>query len=165
MQTLVVSHWACAMRLHMHGTCALTKTNMSMYSSDLACMQADQSLPKITTSHFQVLNTQNANEKMPNMTLIAYLNKNITSCNENLAWVNENPSFIPMCFGTSQCTRSWSKLNFTFFSCSHHKIYINPILILIEFQYTSTAESCLGSVPHAGPPEQPVWIPRDPSCM
>ena len=79
--------------------------------------------------------------------------------------VNENPSFIPMCFGTNQSMRSESTLHFTIFSCSNHKIQLNPILIVIEFQYTSTAECCLCSVPHTGPPKQLVWIPRDPLCM
>ena len=33
------------------------------------------------------------------MILIAQLNENFTDCNENLAWVNENPSFNPTLFG------------------------------------------------------------------
>ena len=41
---------------------------------------------------------------MPNMILIAYLNKNFTNCNENLAWGKQEPLFTPMCFGTSQNT-------------------------------------------------------------
>ena len=54
-------------------------------------MQADLNLAKITTSHFQVLNTQNANQYMPNMIPIAYLNENLTDCNENLAWGKQEP--------------------------------------------------------------------------
>ena len=33
-------------------------------------------LGKLTASHFQVLNTQNANKNLPNMFLIVYLNEN-----------------------------------------------------------------------------------------
>ena len=62
-------------------------------------MQANMNLVKITTSHFQVPNTQTANRNMPNMILIAYLNEISNDCKENLAWVNKNPLFIPMCFG------------------------------------------------------------------
>ena len=40
-----------------------------------------------------------SNRNMPNMILIAQLNENFTDCNENLAWVNENPSFNPTLFG------------------------------------------------------------------
>ena len=36
-------------------------------------MQADLNLGKLTTSHFQVLITQNANGNMPNMIHIAYI--------------------------------------------------------------------------------------------
>ena len=62
---LVTSHLACVMCAHMHDTCALNKYGASKYLSGLACMQADSNLEKITTSHFQVLNAQNANENMP----------------------------------------------------------------------------------------------------
>ena len=86
MQTLVTSHQACATCAHEHGTCALSKTGAPKLSSGLVCTQADLNLAKITTAHFWVLNTQNANRNMPNMILIAYLNENFTNCNENLAW-------------------------------------------------------------------------------
>ena len=66
--------------------------------------------------------------------------------------VNENLSFIPMCFGRKQNLRKQQELHFTFFSCSNRNLLINPILIPIEFQHTTPVESCLGSVPHAGPP-------------
>ena len=49
-------------------------------------MQADLNLGKITASHFWVLNAQNANENMPNMIPIEYLNENFMDCNENLVW-------------------------------------------------------------------------------
>ena len=48
-------------------------------------MQANANLGKLTASHFQVLNTQNANENMPNMIPIAYLNEILMDCNENQA--------------------------------------------------------------------------------
>ena len=76
MQTLVTSCQACATHTHMHGTHALSKIGASM--------QADPNLVKITASHFQVLNTQNANGNMPNMILIAYLNENFSNFNETL---------------------------------------------------------------------------------
>ena len=75
--SLVTSHLACMMHMHIHGICALHKYGISKYPSGLACMQADSNLGKITASHFWVLNTQNANENMPNMIPIAYLNKNL----------------------------------------------------------------------------------------
>ena len=72
-------------------------------------MQADSNLMKLTASNFQVgvLNTQDVNENMPNMIPIANLNENLMDCNENLAWGEQNPSFIPMCFGTQQKVKKW----------------------------------------------------------
>ena len=75
MQTLMMSCQACVTCVHVHGTCTLGETGMSKYLSDLACTQADLDLAKITASHFQVLNTQNANGNMPNMILIAYISQ------------------------------------------------------------------------------------------
>ena len=83
---LVMPCWACASCVHVHGTCALSKNGVPKYPSCLAFIQADLNLGKIATSHFQVLSTQNANENMPDMFSIAYLNENLRSCNENLAW-------------------------------------------------------------------------------
>ena len=57
-----------------HGTHALIKYGVPKYPSGMVCMQADSNLGKVTASHFQVLNTQDANENMPNMFPIAYLN-------------------------------------------------------------------------------------------
>ena len=54
-------------------------------------MQADLNLVKITAPHFQVPNTQNANQNMANMIPIAYLNKNFVDCNQNLAWDKQEP--------------------------------------------------------------------------
>ena len=89
--TLVMSCLACMLHTHMHGACALIKNGMSKYLSGLACMQAILNLGKLTTSHIQVLNTQNANRNMPNIFPIAYLNQNLRYCNENLAWGKGEP--------------------------------------------------------------------------
>ena len=70
----VMSQQAYTTCMCMYGTHALCRNSMSKYLNDLVCMQADLNLEKITSSHFQVLNTQNANENMPNMIPIAYLN-------------------------------------------------------------------------------------------
>ena len=77
------------------------------YLNVLTGMTADSNLRRLTTSHFQVLITQNANENMPNMFLIVYLNENMRYCNENLARGKQEPSFIPTCFGTQQKVRKW----------------------------------------------------------
>ena len=71
---------------HLHDTCALSKSGMSKYLSCLVCIQANPNLVKITASNFGVLNTQNANQNMPKLIPIAYLNENFIDCNENLAW-------------------------------------------------------------------------------
>ena len=88
---LVTSHWACATCVHVHGTYDLNKYGASKHPSGLAYMQADSNLAKITASHFQVVNTQNANENMGNMIPIAYLNENFIDCNENVAWGKQEP--------------------------------------------------------------------------
>ena len=82
-------------------------------------MQADSNIVKITAPHFQVLDTQNANENMPNMIPIAYLNENFMDCNENLAWGKQEPLIHPYMF-TKQKVRKQQKLHFTFFSCCNH---------------------------------------------
>ena len=83
---LVTSHLACTSWAHGHGEHDLIKNDTPKYLSGLACMQADSNLGKLTTSHCQVLNTQNANGNMPNMFPIVYLNENLRYCNENLTW-------------------------------------------------------------------------------
>ena len=85
---LVMSHLTCVLHVCMHGTCTLNKYGVPKYLSDLVSMQADSNLGKLTASHFGVLNTCNANKNIPNMIPIAYLNKNLMNCNENLAWGN-----------------------------------------------------------------------------
>ena len=75
--------------------CALSKKSMSKYPSSLVRAQDNLNLGKITASHFWVLNTQNANENMPNMIPIAYLNETLMDCNENLAWGKQEPLIHP----------------------------------------------------------------------
>ena len=86
---LVISCLACVSQVNVHGAYALNKNDTPKYPSGLAFTQADLNLGKLTASHFWVLNTQNANENMPNMFPIAYLNENLWYCNENLAWGNQ----------------------------------------------------------------------------
>ena len=74
------------MHVHMHGAHALNKYSALKYLSGLACMQPESKLEKITASLLQILNAQNANENMPNMIPIVYLNEIFMDCNENLAW-------------------------------------------------------------------------------
>ena len=74
MQTLVMSCLASTMHTCVHRIHDLSNMGASKYPSGLVCMQAGSNLEKITASHFQVLNTQHANENMPNMIPIAYLN-------------------------------------------------------------------------------------------
>ena len=58
---LVMSLLACAMHVCTYDTHALCRTSASKYFSGLVCFQTDPNLAKITASHFQVLNAQNAN--------------------------------------------------------------------------------------------------------
>ena len=95
---LVMSCLACMMCACMHGACPLHKYGASKYPSGLVCMQADSNLEKITTSHSWVLNTQNANENMPNTIPIAYLNEKFMDCNEILAWGKQEPLMHPYVF-------------------------------------------------------------------
>ena len=110
---LRTSHLACVSYACMHGTCTLYKFGVSKYPSGLACMQADSNLGKLTASHFQVQNTHNANEIMPNMIPFVYLNENLIYCNENLAWGKQEPL-------VHQKVRKQQKLHFTLFSCRYH---------------------------------------------
>ena len=83
-------------------------------------MQADSNLEKITTSHFQILNAQNANENMPNMIPIAYLNESFMDCNESLAWGKQEHLIHPYMFWYTTKGEKVAKLHFTLFSCSSH---------------------------------------------
>ena len=95
---LVTSCWACAPHARKHGACAIIKMGTPKYSYGLACTPADCDLGKITASHFRVLITQNANENMPDMFLIVYLNENLRYCYENLAWGKREPLVHPYVF-------------------------------------------------------------------
>ena len=70
--------------MHMHAwhMCYI-KMGMLKYTNGLIGMPANSNLRKFTTLHFKVLITQNANENMPNMFPIVYLNENLRYCNEN----------------------------------------------------------------------------------
>ena len=92
---LVMSHWACVSCMHMHGARAIIKMGVSKYSNSLTGTPADSNLGKLTTSHFKALITQNANENMPDMFPIVYLNENLRYCNENLAWGKQEPLVHP----------------------------------------------------------------------
>ena len=67
----------------MHGARAIIKMGVFKYSYGLMGMPADSNLGKLTASHFNALITQNANENMPNMFPLVYLNENLRYCNEN----------------------------------------------------------------------------------
>ena len=145
----MVSCLVCALCMHMHGTGALniymvcvSKYGVSKYVSGLACTQADSNLGKITTPHFQVLNAQNANKNMPIMLPIAYVNENLMDCNENLAWVNKDPSFNPTNFGTQHKVRKQWKLHFTLSSCRYLTIKSFHIIFIFEYQHTTPVEHC-----------------------
>ena len=69
-----------------HSTHVIIKKGLPKYLSGLAGMQSEANLGRLTASHYWVLNTQNANENMPDMLPIAYLNENLRYCNENSAW-------------------------------------------------------------------------------
>ena len=95
MQTLVMSCQACAACVHVHGTCSLHISGVPIWS---LYMEAKPTLDKISTSHYQVLNTQFANDIMPKRILIAQLNKNIPDCNENLGVGKQEPLLHPDTF-------------------------------------------------------------------
>ena len=67
----------------MHGAHAIIKMGASKYLNGLTGMPADSNLGKLTAPHFKALITQNANENMPNMFPIVYLDENLRYCNEN----------------------------------------------------------------------------------
>ena len=147
---LVTSHLACAMCTHMHGTCALCRNSMSKYLSGLVCPQAHSKHRE--NNRFTFLGTKypKCNENMPkNMLPITCLNKNSMDCNDNLAWSKQEPLVHPYVFWYKTKGEKAVETSFTFISCSNHNFLNSPILIPIEFQYASTTEGCLGSVPHA----------------
>ena len=83
--------------MHVHCACGLNKYGTSKYPSGLTFMQAESNFGKISASHFQVLNTQNANANA-NMIPIMYLNENLMDCNVNLAWGKQEPLVNPNLF-------------------------------------------------------------------
>ena len=95
---LVTSRWACTSCACVHGTHAIIEMGMSKYSNGLMGMPADLNLMKLTTSHFKVLITQNANKNMPNMFPIVYLNENLRYCNQISAWGKQEPLIHPYVF-------------------------------------------------------------------
>ena len=58
---------------------------------DVPFMQAKQYLSKLTTSHFNTLNTKITNQNMLKRILIAMLNKNKADSNENFRICAEEP--------------------------------------------------------------------------
>ena len=79
----VMSRWACMLHMCMHGACTIIKMGASKYLNGLMGMPANSNLGKLTASHFNALITQNANENMPNIFPLVYLNENLRYCNEN----------------------------------------------------------------------------------
>ena len=117
---LVTSRWACALHVREHGVHAILKMGVSKYSNGLIGTPADSNLGKLTTSHFQVLITQNANENMPDMFPIVYLNENLRYCNENLAWGKREALVHPYVFWYTTKGEKAVKTHFTLFSCRYH---------------------------------------------
>ena len=70
---MVMLQWACVSHMCMHDAHAIIKMGTLKYSNGLMGMSANSNLRKLTTSHVEVLITQNANENMPNMFLIVFL--------------------------------------------------------------------------------------------
>ena len=95
---LVTSRWACASRTREHGARAINLMGAFKYPNGLTGTPVDRSLGKITSPHFKVLITQNANENMPDMFLIVYLNENLRYCNENRARGKREPFVHPYVF-------------------------------------------------------------------
>ena len=80
---LLTSCWACASCAREHTAHATIYMGASKYSNGLTGTPADSTLGKTTSSHIKVLITQNANENMPDMFPIVYLDENLRYCNEN----------------------------------------------------------------------------------
>ena len=83
---LATSQWACTSCASIHGTHHMIKMGAINYLNSLMGMPADSNFRKLTASELNVLITQNANENVPNIFLILYLNENLRYCNEDLAW-------------------------------------------------------------------------------
>ena len=98
----------------MLGTCAIIKMGAPKYLNSLTGTPADLNLRKLTASHFDVLITQNANENMPNMFPIVYLNENLRYCNKNLAWGKQEPLIHPYTFWYTTKGENVAKTSFYF---------------------------------------------------
>ena len=81
-----------------HGAHAIIKMGTLKYSNGLTGMPASSNLRNLTTSRYIVLIPKNANEKMPNMFLIVYLNENLRYCNENWGWGKQETLIHPYMF-------------------------------------------------------------------
>ena len=75
---LVMSRWACASCVCVHGASAIIKMGTSKHSNGLTGAPANS-----IASHFKALIAQNANKNMPEMVPIVYLKENLRYCNEN----------------------------------------------------------------------------------
>ena len=139
---LVMPCWACTLHVHIHCAHAIVKNGAPKYLSSLVVMQADLNLGKLTASHSQELNTQNANKNIPDMFPIAYLNENLRYCNENSSWGKQEPLVHPYVFCTQQKVRKQQKLHFILFSCRYHNFQNIPNYILLEYQHTTPVECC-----------------------
>ena len=104
------------------------------YVIHMASMHTSQAnSDKITGSHFQVVNTQFANE---NIQKGFSLHNSMPNCNENLGGggggggvrggLNKKPSFIPTHSGTKQWPEVSQKLHFILVLHSSNKNKINP---------------------------------------
>ena len=98
----------------MHDTCAIIKMGTSKYLNGLMDMPANLNVGKLTASHFNALITQNANENMPNMFPIVYLNENLRYFNENLAWGKQEALIHPYMFWYSTKGEKAVKTSFYF---------------------------------------------------
>ena len=112
--TPVRSCWACALCAHVHGAHTIIKMGTSKYLNGLTGMPADSNLGKLTASHFEALITPNANENMPSMFPLVYLNVNLRFCNENLVWGKCEPLIHPYMFWHSTKGEKVVKNSFSF---------------------------------------------------
>ena len=129
---------ACVSRVHVRGACAISKMGASKYSNGLTGTPADSNLGKLSASHFKVPITQNANENMPNMFPLVYLNENLRYCNENGAWGKQEPLIQPYSFWYStKGEKAVKKLILLYFLVDIITFKSFQIIFSIEYQHTS----------------------------
>ena len=104
----------CDVTMGMASCAHVHKMGAPKYSNSLKGMPADSNLTKLTASHFKALITQNANDNMPDMFPIVYLNENLRYCNENLAWGKRKPLIHPYVFWYSTKGEKPVKTSFYF---------------------------------------------------